>query len=143
MNTSGAINQLMLNGLQECVQYSISVRAYTSQGPGPFSVAVLDSSLNRESIIMGIHGNYLLSWATVNSQVPQPPEVLPRALTATSANITWSCPLEKNYSVISYFVNVTVDNPNSYCVHGQNLSYYITVPGYQRYIYLMNMSLCK
>ena len=47
-NTSGATNNLVLNMLQECVQYSISVRAYTSQGPGPFSGAVVDSSLNSE-----------------------------------------------------------------------------------------------
>ena len=83
---------------------------------------------------------------TVDPQVPQPPEVLPSALTATSANLTWSCPLEKNYTVISYSVNVTVNDPSSIdakCVQGLNLSYYFTVPGYQRYIYLMNMSLGK
>ena len=50
VNTSGAQNQLVLSGLQECVQYSISVRAYTSQGPGPFSREVLDSSQNSESL---------------------------------------------------------------------------------------------
>ena len=44
--SSGATNQLVLNSLQECVQYDISVRYYTSQGPGPFSGGVLDSSLN-------------------------------------------------------------------------------------------------
>ena len=49
VNTSGVTNQLVLNWLQECVQYSISVRAYNSQGPGPFSGEVLDSSLNSES----------------------------------------------------------------------------------------------
>ena len=52
VNTSGESNQLVLNSLQECVQYNISVRAYTSQGPGLFSVAVLDSSLNSESTIV-------------------------------------------------------------------------------------------
>ena len=51
VNTSGTPNQLVLNNLQECVQYIISVRAYTSQGPGPFSRDILDSSLNSESII--------------------------------------------------------------------------------------------
>ena len=56
-NTSGASNQLVFNRLQECVQYSISVRAYTSQGHGPFSAAVLDSSLNSESTIV-LHGTY-------------------------------------------------------------------------------------
>ena len=48
-NTSGVTNHLVLNMLQECVQYNISVRAYTSQGPGPYSTAVVDSSLNSES----------------------------------------------------------------------------------------------
>ena len=80
------------------------------------------------------------------AQVPQPPEVLTRALTATSANLTWSCPLEKNYTVISYSVNVTVNDPSSVdrnCVQGQNSSYYVTVPRYQRYIQLADMSLGK
>ena len=48
-NTSGAANHLVLTMLQECVQYSISVRAYTSKGPGPFSEPVVDSSLKSES----------------------------------------------------------------------------------------------
>eukprot|EP00731_Ephydatia_muelleri_P003801 Em0001g3801a len=95
VNTSGNSNQVILNRLQECVQYNISVRAYTSQGPRPFSGAVLDSSPN------------------VYAQVPQPPEVLTSALTATSANLTWSCPLEKNYTVLSYSVNVTVEDASS------------------------------
>ena len=30
----------VISGLQEYVEYDISVRAYTSVGPGPFSVAV-------------------------------------------------------------------------------------------------------
>eukprot|EP00731_Ephydatia_muelleri_P009408 Em0004g1746a len=84
------------------------------------------------------------SFQIPQGMVPQPPEVLPSALTATSANLTWSCPLEKNYAVISYSVNVTVTDSSSIsakCVQGQNLSYNFTVPGYQRYIYLMNMSL--
>eukprot|EP00731_Ephydatia_muelleri_P009395 Em0004g1733a len=88
--------------------------------------------------------NRLHECVQYNISVPQPPEVLPSALTATSANLTWSCPLEKNYTVISYSVNVTVTDPSSIsakCVQGLNLSYNFTVPGYQRYIYLMNMSL--
>ena len=52
VNTSGNSNQVILNRLQECVQYNISVRAYTSQGPRPFSGAVLDSSPNGESSIV-------------------------------------------------------------------------------------------
>ena len=56
VNTSGESNQLVLHSLQECVQYNISVRAYTSQGPGLFSSSVLDSSLNSESsIVIRVH----------------------------------------------------------------------------------------
>eukprot|EP00731_Ephydatia_muelleri_P003775 Em0001g3775a len=50
---------------------------------------------------------------SVYAQVPQPPEVLTSALTATSANLTWSCPLEKHYTVLSYSVNVTVEDASS------------------------------
>ena len=31
---------IVISGLEEYVEYNISVRAYTSVGPGPFSVAV-------------------------------------------------------------------------------------------------------
>ena len=48
MNTSGAQTQLVLGALQECVQYNISVRAYTSQGPGQFSEPVQDLFLKGE-----------------------------------------------------------------------------------------------
>ena len=45
-NASGSQTNLILSDLQECVRYSISVRAYTSKGPGPFSKTILDSSPN-------------------------------------------------------------------------------------------------
>ena len=34
----------VLTGLQEFVSYSISVRAYTSAGPGPYSVAMTETT---------------------------------------------------------------------------------------------------
>jgi len=39
--------QLMveLEGLEEFVEYTVRVRAYTSVGPGPFSVAVMNRTL--------------------------------------------------------------------------------------------------
>jgi hypothetical protein len=81
---------------------------------------------------------------TAYAEIPQPPEVPSSALTATTANLSWSCPLEKNYSVISYSVNVTVNDPSSVdaeCASEQNRNYYITVPGSQRYIALNDTSL--
>ena len=38
MNTSNT--SIVLGGLQEYVEYNITVRTYTSVGPGPFSPAV-------------------------------------------------------------------------------------------------------
>ena len=35
--TNGSVTEITLTGLQEFVEYNISVRAYTSVGPGPFS----------------------------------------------------------------------------------------------------------
>ena len=43
VNTSnGSILMMVLTGLEEYVEYNISVRAYTSAGPGPYSVGVVE-----------------------------------------------------------------------------------------------------
>ena len=78
-------------------------------------------------------------------QVPQPSEVPLYALSATSANLTWNCPLEKNYTITSYTINVTVDDTslNVACINGQDLTYTIAVPGNQTYIILEDMLLSK
>ena len=46
LNTTNA-SQLMveIEGLEEYIEYSVRVRAYTSVGPGPFSVAVMNRTL--------------------------------------------------------------------------------------------------
>ena len=36
---------LILNSLQEYVEYNISVRAYTSVGPGPYSLGIVRRTL--------------------------------------------------------------------------------------------------
>ena len=43
--TNGSQLMVELEGLEEYVNYSIRVRAYTSVGPGPFSVAVVNRTL--------------------------------------------------------------------------------------------------
>ena len=45
VNTSGPVLTTNLTGLQEYVEYSISVRAYTSVGPGPYSDGVVERTL--------------------------------------------------------------------------------------------------
>ena len=43
--TNGPQLMMELEGLEEYVEYTVRVRAYTSVGPGPFSVAVVNRTL--------------------------------------------------------------------------------------------------
>ena len=43
--TNGSVLMVELGGLEEYVEYTIRVRAYTSEGPGPFSVAMVNRTL--------------------------------------------------------------------------------------------------
>ncbi len=40
MNVSGSMMSVVLSNLEEFVSYAISVRAYTSEGAGPYSEEV-------------------------------------------------------------------------------------------------------
>ena len=48
---SGSDQAVSLIGLQEYVNYSILVRAYTSEGPGPYSNPVLQITLEDSKFI--------------------------------------------------------------------------------------------
>ena len=37
INTTGPVLMMNLTGLEEYVEYNVTVRAYTSEGPGPYS----------------------------------------------------------------------------------------------------------
>ena len=54
--TSDSINttdmMLLLTDLQEFVAYSISVRAYTSEGPGPYSEEITEMTLENGKTIL-------------------------------------------------------------------------------------------
>ena len=56
VNTSGPVLTMNLTGLQEYVEYSISVRAYTSVGPGPYSDGAVErTEEDGKSIILAHH----------------------------------------------------------------------------------------
>ena len=42
VNTTGPVLRMNLTGLEEDVDYNISVRAFTSVGPGPHSVGTVE-----------------------------------------------------------------------------------------------------
>ena len=43
--TNGSVLMVELGGLEEYVEYTIRVRAYTSEGPGPFSIVRVNRTL--------------------------------------------------------------------------------------------------
>ena len=58
----GAILMFTLNGLEEYVEYNISVRAYTSARPGPYSAGVVErTDMDSESATNIAH--HLLPYA--------------------------------------------------------------------------------
>ena len=50
-NVSGSDLSVSLVGLQEYVNYSIQVRAYTSEGPGPYSYPMIQLTLEDSKLI--------------------------------------------------------------------------------------------
>ena len=63
---TGSINTTNLfidiTGLQEYVEYDIRVRAYTSVGPGPFSVAVTNRTFeDGKGTVIYAHNEYLMT----------------------------------------------------------------------------------
>ena len=50
-NVSGSDLSVSLVGLQEYVNYSIQVRAYTIEGPGPYSTPVIKITLENSKFI--------------------------------------------------------------------------------------------
>ena len=52
---------LLLNNLQESVEYNISVRAYTSVGPGPYSDEELGVTLEDRKCMICLHVSHVQS----------------------------------------------------------------------------------
>ena len=44
MTTNGSVFMLEWNGLEEFVEYNITIRAFTSIGPGPFSTVIMNTT---------------------------------------------------------------------------------------------------
>ena len=58
--TNGSQLMVELEGLEEFLEYSVRVRAYTSVGPGPFSVALANRTL--ESELIACKRYVIVSW---------------------------------------------------------------------------------
>ena len=57
-NVSGSDLSVSLVGLQEYVNYSIVVRAYTSEGPGPYSSPMIQLTLEDSKYLKSFFDNW-------------------------------------------------------------------------------------
>ena len=89
VNTSGPVLTMNLTGLQEYVEYNISVRAYTSVGPGPYSDGVVErTEEDGKSIILAHHlCIHHISLSTVPDAPPQ--NVTTVVLSSTEIQVLW------------------------------------------------------
>ena len=63
-NTSDLENlEYLLDNLEEYVEYNISVRAYTIEGPGPYSIPVQNQTFQdcKHSALPRVHNNIITS----------------------------------------------------------------------------------
>ena len=67
--SSGTEFILLVTALEEFVEYNISVRAYTSVGPGPFSPTETERTLEdgRVSVLLCLTSILVIKWLTLDS----------------------------------------------------------------------------
>ena len=91
VNTSdGSVLMMVLTGLEEYVEYNISVRAYTSAGPGPYSVGVVErtDTDSKEILIVLLHGIlHMVYYPTAPAEPPQ--NVTATAVSSTEIEVLW------------------------------------------------------
>ena len=99
---------VVINGLQEYVQYNISVRAYTSVGPGPYSDPVTERTLEDrklKNIIMVLLQIIYVSFSYPGPATP-PQNVQANAASSTEILVTWEevLPIDQNGIITNYEV---------------------------------------
>ena len=90
VNTSASSRSVEINSLEEYVQYNVSVREYTSIGPGPFSSPVTERTLENGRVVFII---YCFVFILISScfSVPSssPSNVTIVSVSLTSIGVMW------------------------------------------------------
>ena len=102
---------ILVTGLEEYVNYNISVRAYTSVGPGPYSDPVTERTLEDGNVLITLFVfDIMLTPLIVQSSVPAAPpqNVQATAMSSTEIMVTWDeIPgLDQNGIIIDYEVQI-------------------------------------
>ena len=140
--TTSSVNttilMVVIRSLQEYVEYNISVRAYTSVGPGPYSDPVTERTFEDGNVpVHYLSFNTILTQAIVQSSVPaEPPQnVQATAISSTEISVTWDeIPgLDQNGVIIDYEVQIeALDFPADILLNTTDLL--LVVTGLEEYV---------
>ena len=107
-NVSGSVLDITLLYLQEHVNYSIAVRAYTSEGPGPYSNPEYELTEEDSELVVFPQ---LLFLSTFNYSVPSiaPRNISAMAVSPTTISVQWETvnPIDENGDIIAYEIMYT------------------------------------
>ena len=119
---------ILVTGLEEYVNYNISVRSYTSVGPGPYSDPVTQRTLEDGNVLITLFVfDIMLTPFIVQSSVPgtPPQNVQATAVSSTELMVTWDeiAGLDQNGIIIDYEVQI---EPLDFSLSTTDLSIFVT-----------------
>ena len=91
---------LTLMNLEEYVEYNISVRAYTSVGPGPYSVAVVEQTFENGKLQLEVGHACLISKFFFTEPATPPENISVTVIDSSTIKVNWSGVSEINQNGI-------------------------------------------
>ena len=85
---------LTLMDLEECVEYKISVRAYTSVGPGPYSVGIVYKTFEDGKSYVDVYTKHFIEFCFFAVPMSHPENVSVSVIDSRSIQVDWTEVLE-------------------------------------------------
>ena len=90
VNTTGPVLMMNLTGLEKYVEYNVTVRAYTSEGPGPYSGPPFIERTLEDGIRVDFHVSATYTHHIYPTVPAEPPRnVSATALSSTEIEVSW------------------------------------------------------
>ena len=90
INTTGLVLMMNLTGLEEYLKYNVTVRAYTSEGPGPYSGPPFIERTLEDGIRVDFHVSATYTHHIYPTVPAEPPRnVSATALSSTEIEVSW------------------------------------------------------
>ena len=108
ITTDASVFMLEWNDLEEFVEYNISVRAFTSLGPGPFSIVIMNRTFEdgKQQVkhVKLYHNVNLIFFPLTTAPSDYPQNVSVLSLSPTEIRVTWKpVPLIRQNGIITQY----------------------------------------